>query len=232
LNKKGEPARPHRREYQNTESGKCYSIVDFAIRWIDGRFVHMENIEDISELKRKERELKIKTDALNIAASTDSLTGINNRQSGGLLLEEGYKRVLRTRRKSTLCFLDLDGLKKVNDTYGHSEGDSMIVSFVAIVKEVIRSVDTFCRWGGDEFILRLEECDIVQAETSVLGRMYEIVAGFNRSNTSLSGGLKNYKLSFSYGLEEICPPSISTLDEIIASADRKMYDNKREKRTR
>ena len=217
-------------EHKNTLSGRWYLVTDSAIQWVDGRYVHMESALDITDLKQKEEELQEKADELNWVASMDALTDINNRQMGGILLEGAYKRVLRSGKKSTLCFLDLDGLKMVNDTFGHREGDRMLISFVNIFKEVIRGADIFCRWGGDEFILLLEGCSALQAERMFIRRADEKIESFNRAAKTESGESKNYRLSFSYGLEEIDAQDTASLDQIIAAADRKMYENKVSKR--
>lgn len=233
LDKKGKPKDPYTWEHKNERLNKWFLITDSAIQWIDGRYVHMENARDISDIKQKEEELQEKANALRIAASTDSLTGIFNRQMGTVLLQEAFKRVQRTLHKSTLCFLDLDGLKKVNDTYGHREGDRMIVSFAGIIRDVIRGADIFCRWGGDEFILLLEGCDVEKAQSLTLQRIKEKIDFFNNSvehTATPAEEPRNFSLAFSYGLEEIPVDGNITLDQLIAIADQKMYENKVGKR--
>lgn len=232
LDKNGRSRGTYTWEHKNTIINKWFLVTDSAIRWIDGRYVHMENAKDISDLKKKEEELREKAGELKVAASTDPLTGIYNRQMGGVLLEEAYKRVLRTQKKSTLCFLDLDGLKNVNDTWGHREGDRMLLSFVNIIKGVIRNVDVFCRWGGDEFILLLEGCDLLKAQEYTIRRIDAGIEAFNKSEGKASDTAEpiNYLLAFSYGLEELGAEKACSLDQIIASADRKMYEDKMKKR--
>lgn len=234
MDKNGRPLKPYTWEHKNTVLNKWFLMTDSVIRWIDGRYVHMENARDISDLKEKEEKLREKADELKIVASTDSLTGIYNRQMGSVLFEEAYKRVLRTRKISTLCFLDLDGLKHVNDTWGHREGDRMLVSFAHIIKEVIRSVDIFCRWGGDEFLFLLEDCNMEKAEKQIIRRIQSEIGAFNRANGEKNGEkmeeTPNYTLDFSYGLEEMNADSDRSLDQIIAAADRNMYDDKLKKR--
>ncbi|MDR3231161.1 MAG: GGDEF domain-containing protein [Synergistaceae bacterium] len=219
-------------EHKNTLTKKWFLIMDSVIQWVDGRSVHMESARDISDLKEKEKELRQKTyelkqkaQQLRVAAATDPLTGIYNRQMGGILLEEAWKRAQRARRKSTLCFLDLDALKEINDTFGHAEGDRAIVDFVDIVRKIIRRVDILCRWGGDEFILLLEGCTMQDSEALTIRRIQRHVDTFNQKAES---GDESFRIAFSYGLQEIVEPF--SLDQVIALADQKMYRQKMDKK--
>ncbi|MDR1048592.1 MAG: sensor domain-containing diguanylate cyclase [Synergistaceae bacterium] len=229
----GNPMKAHVWEYKCSIDEKWYTRADFAVPWIDGRYVHIQWAYDISGFKSKEEELRRKAHELDFAASTDVLTGIRNRQTGSLLLAEAYKRISRTKRPSTLCFMDLDGLKKVNDTYGHSEGDRVLVQFVSIVKEVIRKADIFCRWGGDEFVLLLEDCGLSQAEENIMRRVQKKIDVFNQSanwqNAALSGEERSCALSFSYGLQTMSSETLLSLEEVIALADQRMYESKMKK---
>jgi diguanylate cyclase (GGDEF)-like protein len=220
-------------EHKNTLIKKWFLATDSAIQWTDGRYVHMEVAWDISSLKEKEKELrqkaqemKQKAQELKVAASIDPLTGTYNRQMGGVLLEEAWKRAVRSEKKSTLCFLDLDALKEVNDSYGHGAGDHMLIDFTALIKKTIRKADTFCRWGGDEFILLLEGCTKSDSEKLTLRRIQRHVDVFNQSKEAK----KEYLLSFSYGLQEISGDETLSLEQIIALADQKMYEQKMRKK--
>jgi diguanylate cyclase (GGDEF)-like protein len=223
--KKGLPLASSTWEHKNSITKKWCLATDSAIPWIDGRYVHMEMARDISEIKEKEKDLKQKARALRTVASTDPLTGVYNRQMGGVLLEEGWKRAMRTRKKSTLCFLDLDALKEVNDSLGHSAGDQMLVDFSNIVKRTIRKVDTFCRWGGDEFILLLEGCTVSDSKGFTIQRIQRYIDVFNQESREKEGA---YQLSFSYGLQEV--EGTLPLEQLIAMADQKMYNQKMDKK--
>ncbi|MDR3265093.1 MAG: sensor domain-containing diguanylate cyclase [Synergistaceae bacterium] len=219
-------------EHRNTRTKQWVLATDSAIKWIDGRCVHMEVARDISDLKEKEKELRQKThelkqkaQELKVAASMDPLTGIYNRQMGGILLEEAWKRAQRARKKSTLCFLDLDALKEINDTFGHGRGDRALVDFVNIMKKIIRSVDILCRWGGDEFVLLLEGCTMQDSESLTLRRIQRHVEAFNEDPERKA---ENYRIAFSYGLQEI--GGSASLDQTIALADEKMYSQKADKK--
>ena len=81
-------------------------------------------------------------------AVIDPMTGIMNRKSGLEYLKKQIKNCRRRKRSLTLCYIDLDNLKFVNDNYGHSEGDKTIRSAVKMLKKVLRPSDTICRLGG------------------------------------------------------------------------------------
>ena len=112
----------------------------------------------------------------------------------------------------------MDGLKYVNDTFGHMEGDMYIQNFVELIKRNFRTGDTFARTGGDEFCLVLTGC----IKELMDRKMEEILKEFQMSDFS------DYQCSFSFGIVEIPgKDNTLTLDEIIQRADSIMYECKR-----
>ncbi len=103
---------------------------------------------DITERRLWEEELKH-------ASVTDHLTQIYNRVKLTETLEVEIKRAARYQIPLSLIMFDIDHFKKVNDTYGHDAGDSVLVTVVEIVNKMVRDTDFFARWGGEEFILLL-----------------------------------------------------------------------------
>lgn len=97
-------------------------------------------------------------------ASLDALTGLNNRRQLEMRLEQ--ETSIAKRKKSDLCciMVDIDYFKRINDTYGHSVGDKVLVDFADILKEEIRTYDTAARYGGEEFCVLLPDTDIAKAE--------------------------------------------------------------------
>lgn len=128
------------------------------------------------------------------------------------------EKILREGQDTTLCYLDLDGLKYVNDTYGHLEGDSYIQNFVELIKANFRSEDTFARIGGDEFCLVFSG----SIKELIERKMAEILKEFQQA------GFAEYQCSFSYGIVGI-DGGTNTLsyDEILQKADGIMYECKR-----
>jgi hypothetical protein len=92
-----------------------------------------------------------------LAADTDPLTGAFNWRGFRTRLEEEHARSRRFDRRFSLAYLDIDDFKRVNDTYGHREGDQMLVTLVRVLKERLRHTDLAARLGGDEFAVLFPE---------------------------------------------------------------------------
>lgn len=173
---------------------------------------HAYDITELTELQEKLKELTI----------TDDLTGLNNRRG---FLSRANDRLSLARRVGEglqLIFADIDGLKKINDTYGHASGSQVIQDAAEIFRDSFRQSDVICRWGGDEFIMLLSQPDVMSAAI-VTERIRQKIEAFNELGT------RPYKLSISLGVVPIDTQSEMTLDEIIAEADESMYEHKRNK---
>ena len=174
-------------------------------------------ITDITERKQGERKLRM-------LATTDTLTEVLNRGFGLLLFGKQLQLAKRNRSKLSICYIDVDGLKEINDTYGHQEGDEVLKKVGGFLKKAMREVDIVCRLGGDEFLLVLPRCSIDQALTA-WGRIAQKKADFNTK------GIKPYKISLSRGFAEYDPNNEKTVDQLIAVADQEMYKHKQSKST-
>ena len=147
----------------------------------------------------------------------DTVTGIKNRR----FFEEYIADVMDKKTPVTLCYIDIDDLKAVNDSFGHMEGDAYLRSFVDAVNDSIRSEDVFARIGGDEFCIVFEGC-----YKEILERKMETALQVLRSRKS-----GEYDASFSFGniqIEE--PEKAASPDEIVRQADEEMYRRKRANR--
>lgn len=153
-------------------------------------------------------------------ASLDSLTGVLNRRTGLSLLESKLNVIKNREGKLTICFVDIDGLKVVNDKFGHNEGDNLIYTVTNIFKEAVRDNDIICRMGGDEFLLVFLECDIQRADI-VWNRIQE---KFEQVNNTES---REYTISASHGFVEYDGSDSISLNELIEIADDRMYEEKR-----
>lgn len=206
----------HRWESENTITKKWYMIKDAIIQWIDGRYVHIETATEITNQKQHETQL-------THYASTDMMTGTYNREWGYKAMQEMLDKADTTGEEISLIFLDLDGLKYVNDTFGHSAGDLMITEIIDVTRESIRKSDIICRWGGDEFII-IMQCEVEVAQKS----MNTITNKLKKINKTHK---LEFKLALSYGITSLKSDDCNNLDSIISYADSLMYKNKLKKRS-
>ncbi len=203
-------------EHYNENTGKWYLIKDNIIKWTDGNLAHLETATDITYQKQYEEQLKY-------SASTDAMTEVFNREWGYTKLKEiAENQSKNPDLRHTLCFLDMDGLKTVNDQFGHATGDEMIVNTIKTIFACIRKEDFICRWGGDEFIILLV-CDLGMAK-KVIDKINFAIEHFNQTRK------KQYTLSISTGAVEINPGD--EIDAVIAEADKRMYQAKEIKKSR
>lgn len=96
-------------------------------------------------------------------ASTDSLTGLYNRNKFSQLYLSSYTSMVQRHNDMSLIFLDIDYFKKVNDDYGHNVGDKTLVQVSHTLLKILRNVDVVCRWGGEEFLIMLPTADLKHA---------------------------------------------------------------------
>ena len=124
----------------------------------------MENTLLYKRLRKKQRSLEKANSEIKLLSRTDSLTGCFNRGYLNELLPREITRALRYKRPLALAMCDIDHFKKVNDTYGHLSGDSVLKEFVRSITELIRAdTDWLARYGGEEFVLILPETHIQDA---------------------------------------------------------------------
>ncbi len=98
--------------------------------------------------------------ALSEAASTDKLTGVSNRQHGERLLEEAASYALENGQPLALIMADIDYFKRINDRFGHPAGDRVLRKVARNIRQTLRNGDTVIRWGGEEFLIVLENCGL------------------------------------------------------------------------
>ena len=101
---------------------------------------------------------------LEAMATTDKLTGVFNRHVFDAIFEQVNKNANRQKHSVSFAMLDIDHFKNINDTYGHNAGDQTLKSIVSILNDRLRDSDTVCRWGGEEFVIILPDCDLQRAK--------------------------------------------------------------------
>jgi len=150
----------------------------------------------------------------------DYLTGLNNRRGYFLLARQQVKLAKRMRRPVLFVVADLDGMKKINDTFGHEAGDQALIETAGILKKTFRDADIIGRIGGDEFAVCIMEDDTSTAE-AITVRMEENVRIANSATTS------PYELSISAGIARFDYASQTSFEQMLAQADGLMYEKKR-----
>lgn len=152
-------------------------------------------------------------------ANKDFLTGAFNRRAGLSILANTRKLSLSNNSPFSIIFIDLDRFKSINDTYGHAEGDTLLRSLSALLINHLRADDILCRYGGDEFLIVLPQCDEQGAE--------EAWTRIQESLSRLNGKKEfDYEISLSHGAAIFDPAHPVTLDELIEIADKQMYSEK------
>jgi diguanylate cyclase (GGDEF)-like protein len=157
---------------------------------------------------------------LHTKTLVDELTGLYNRRGFISLARQQIKTAERLARDVVHVFLDIDGMKQINDTFGHREGDLALIESADILRETFRESDVLARMGGDEFAVLALETSPVAAE-ALVERLRRHVADRN------SRGHRPYALSFSIGTTRHAAGTPCLLDELLARADGLMYEQKR-----
>lgn len=195
---------------------------DMALRsllWIYGLFLALTAVLSSavvhSMIVRHRSEEMIRNLSL-----TDELTGLYNRRGFLALAEEQLKLARRSKTELTLFFADLDGLKNINDEFGHKEGDMALIDTANILKTIFREGDIIARFAGDEYaVLVVSEAKVDSA--FFIRRLEEFVHNFN-----LDGG-RRYALSLSLGFSQFDPQKNASIDKLMTLADERLYELKR-----
>lgn len=159
---------------------------------------------------------------LGTLAIVDELTGLYNRRGFLALAERQWKLARRSGRGMLLFFIDVDDLKQINDSLGHSEGDRILRRTTEALKNTFRDSDVIARLGGDEFaVLAIEASDRDEATIS---------ARFDRHLNTINAGEAESKLSLSVGVARFDHRTPESIAELMARADQAMYERKRTRR--
>ncbi len=189
----------------------------------DSTSIAMENVQVYTELEERVRdrtaELEKAKEEIHQLSVCDELTGLLNRRGFYLQAEAALKLADRNEYNCLLAFLDVNGLKQVNDAYGHEVGDNLLSDVAAVLREALRKSDIIARMGGDEFCVLASDRD--GKPSTLKERILEAFEAFNETHD------RRYRLSASIGLLRIWPGDTGTLDEFVARADELMYREKR-----
>lgn len=171
---------------------------------------------DITERKKMEEDL-------HTLSLTDELTGLHNRRGFFFLAEKLMTIAKRQKRRLLMLYADLDGLKEINDTWGHQAGDLALVETANIFKSTYRESDIIARIGGDEFVIFQIETANDDSETAI-ARLQQKIDARN------AGRKQGEELSISLGISYFDPEDPYTIDAMLSDADRSMYQEKKLRR--
>lgn len=201
--------------YNRKKSGETYPEFLSITSVLNARneVTHYVGIfSDISRIKQHEKQLER-------IAHYDALTGIPNRMLLADRMKQGLAQAKRDKKLLAVCYMDLDGFKPINDSFGHEAGDLVLIEVAKRIAGVIRSGDTVARLGGDEFVILLLGIDSVSECTVTLTRVLDainkpILAKGHKCTVSASMGVAVYPL------DEEDP------DILLRHADQAMYSAK------
>jgi diguanylate cyclase (GGDEF)-like protein len=165
----------------------------------------------------KNIELQTINKKLELLSTTDQLTKLLNRHKMNSELEKEWKRAARYRNKFSIIMFDIDWFKKINDTYGHQAGDSVLDEIARLTKKTLRSTDIVGRWGGEEFLVLCPEINLNGAKALAI---------------KLCSTIENYRftvnatVTISAGLCEF--DEQKSIEDMIKKADEKLYKAKRQ----
>ncbi|MCB5185889.1 PAS domain S-box protein [Methylobacillus gramineus] len=182
---------------------------------IDGQTIFSAFLHDISERKAIEATREHE-------ARHDALTGLTNRRGFAEILPHAMARSDRNMHAMALLFIDLDGFKQVNDTFGHDAGDLLLKEVAQRFNTTVRQTDAVSRLAGDEFTILLEP--ISGDQSSVTAVAHKILDALS---TPVLLGRNAIHIGASIGITMYQPRSSKTADEMVKAADNAMYEAKR-----
>ena len=175
-------------------------------------------VDEISLLRGKVAQLQERVEQLDLLAHQDSLINLPNRRGFMRELERLIARVGRYGDNAAMLFVDLDGLKMINDTFGHRAGDEALIQVADLLSKGIRRSDVVARIGGDEFGILLENANEESAHETAT-RLVDLICG---SELVYDGDA--LPLSVAIGVGTI--NTDDTPETVIARADEEMYRRK------
>ncbi len=189
-------------EYKSIMDGKYFLQTYSPVKNKEGKTVAVTIISKaIGNLKNMENEL------LRLSYA-DDLTGLCNRRGFFNLMEHQLKLAKRQNKKLFLLYADIDNFKKINDKYGHKEGDRALIEVARILKNTYRESDIIARIGGDEFVVFPIETSEDYVET-ISARLQKNFETYNLKNSL------DYKLSMSVGISSFDPEYPATVDDLL-----------------
>ena len=174
--------------------------------------------EEVDRLQAEVAELRLRVSQLDSLAHLDSLSGLPNRRGFTRVLERLIDRVRRYDEQAAVLFVDLDGLKMINDTFGHRAGDEALVQVSRMLTEGLRKSDLVARIGGDEFGIVLGHADELNANETA-ARLVDLIAGCDFRH---DGAVLPLSVTIGVGMID----GEDTPEQALDRADAEMYRHK------
>ncbi len=185
--------------------------------------------EEMDKRNKLAQELAVANKILQRTALTDGLTGIANRRYFDEFLEKEWRRCRREQQPITLCLADIDFFKAYNDSYGHLQGDECLKKVAALLAtSVKRPGDLVARYGGEEFAIILSETP----EAGGCAVAKRLMASLAARNIPHEHSKVSDRVTLSFGVAMRTPKAASTTHDLIAQADRALYEAKNMGRNR
>lgn len=200
-------------------SNFIFIVILLTIRAFYQEYVHFDEFKSRYKYKEElEKNISLNKE-LSFLATFDKMTGVYTRNVGIGMIDIELKKAKRDDIMLTLCFVDADGLKRVNDEFGHDSGDIYLKKIVEVLSDVIRASDFIVRMGGDEFIVVFYNCTGGKAEELII-----------KAHTNLQDIHCPFECDFSYGISSSNGSENNTVDDLVKLADTKMYIQKNKKK--
>jgi len=178
--------------------------------------------QNLNSRRKAEQELYRAQAKLRQLAAQDPLTGIANRSSLIDQLADAFQRSRQQGDSFSLLFLDIDHFKAINDSHGHQVGDQALQHAVAVIRGQMRPSDIFGRYGGEEFVLGLLECDAHNARLSA----ERLRKAMEQSSLPIPGSAGTLRMTISIGVATL-DDETTDIDAFINNADKAVYAAKR-----
>lgn len=202
-------------------------LVHWMAYWVIASFFSLL----VDKMRRLQKRLKASKEELETAMSRlaemavrDELTGLYNRRHMTELLASEHRRAEHTGDSYCVCLIDIDHFKRVNDTYGHGNGDTVLRTFAAVSQQCLRRTDILARWGGEEFLLLLPQSTQSNAKVVMERIMKDLEI------TVFEGLPEELRVTVSAGVAQY--QKGSEIKGLIEQADQALYSAKRAGRNR
>lgn len=200
----------YRWEEQNSLTGRFYENYDSLMPWLDGSVAHLQYSVDITDSRQLYHE-----------AMTDELTGLMNRRAGKAALAALLEKLPNDDAKMTICVLDVNFLKKINDTWGHQEGDRVLTLVAGEIQAFTHPPDFSFRLSEDAFVVVYHN----RNRHSCAQPLEQMLHNLKQKQDALQ---LPYQPSFCYGCFEVFPDQGFGLEEVLSKADEAMYEQKKQ----